>query len=160
MPDLLLTYMNHDRPRLITNEAGVHILNSVYGVALRPERRKLGRDLLPIACLNSVTLLGAEVVGRAYGGGLLKLEPREADLLPVPSDVLIKTVGGKLRNLRPQLSKALRSNDLLKAVEMVDRILLKEALAVSDDDIAGLRTARELLFERRRSRGRANRGED
>ncbi len=160
VPDLLLTYMNHDRPRLIANEAGAHILNSLYGVALRRGRRKLGRDLLPVACLNSVTLLGAEVVGRAYGGGLLKLEPKEADLLPVPSMELLRKFGDELRHLRPQLSVALRQNDLAQAVKMVDRVILTEALGVSDNDIAGLRAARELLFRRRRARGRASRGEN
>ena len=84
VPDLLLTYMNHDTPRLVANEAGVTYLNSVHGVTLQPEHRKLGRDLLPIGVLNSLTLLGAELVGRSYGGGILKVEPKEADLLPVP----------------------------------------------------------------------------
>ncbi len=160
VPDLFLTYMNHERPRLIANEAGVHILNSLYGVALRYGKRVLGCDLLPIACLNSVTLLGAEVVGRAYGGGLLKLEPKEADLLPVPSEQLLKRIGDDLRNLRPQLSVALRQNDLPRAVEMVDRVLLTDGLSAPDDDIAGLRAARELLFERRRARGRTNGGQN
>ena len=160
VPNLFLTYMNHDRPRLIANDAGVHIVNSLYGVGLRYGKRVLGRDLLPIACLNSVTLLGAEVVGRAYGGGLLKLEPREADKLPVPSEQLLRKIGDDLRNLRPQLSVALRQNDLSRAVEMVDRVLLTDGLGVSDDEIAGLRAARELLFERRRARGRTKGGKD
>lgn len=160
VPDLFLTYMNHDRPKLIANEARVQFLNSLYGVTLRHGKKVLGRDLLPIACLNSVTLLGAEVVGRAYGGGLLKLEPREADLLPVPSEQLLKGIGDELRNLRPQLSGALRRNDLSQAVKMVDKVLLTDALNVSDDHLAGLRAARELLFKRRRARGRSSRGED
>ena len=159
-PDLFLTYMNHDRPRLIANEAGVDILNSLYGVALRNGRKMLGRELLPIACLNSVTLLGSEVVGRAYGGGLLKLEPREADKLPIPSHELLRKVRDDLRNLRPQLSVALRQNDLPTAVEMVDQIILRNALSVSEDAISSLRVAREFMFERRRTRGRTSHGKD
>lgn len=45
-PDLFLTYMNHDRPRLITNDAKANILNSLYGVKLHTARRKLGMALL------------------------------------------------------------------------------------------------------------------
>ena len=36
-PDLFLTYMNHDRPRLVSNAAQVQILNSIYGVRLAPK---------------------------------------------------------------------------------------------------------------------------
>ena len=105
-PDLLFTYMNHDRPRLTTNAAGVHLLNSLYGVLLRDERRAIGRELLATACLNSATLLGAEMVGRAYGGGMLKHEPKEADLLPVPSLDTLEAAGDELRHLQPQLAEA------------------------------------------------------
>jgi hypothetical protein len=158
VPDLLLTYMNHDRPRLVTNEAGVHILNSVYGVALRPGRKRLGRELLPAAFLNSLTLLGAEVVGRAYGGGLLKLEPKEADLLPVPSKELLESIIDNLRHQKPQLLVALGQNDMAKVIELVDRVILEDALGVPEGDIAGLRAAREFLFQRRRARGRKSHG--
>jgi hypothetical protein len=56
VPDLFLTYMNYDRPRLVANHAGAHILNSLHGVSLKHGRKKLGRELLPIASLNSLTL--------------------------------------------------------------------------------------------------------
>jgi adenine-specific DNA methylase len=158
VPDLFLTYMNQDRPRLITNDAGVHIINSLYGVALKSDRKRLGRDLLPIACLNSLTLLGAEMVGRSYGGGLLKLEPKEADVLPVPSLSALEAAGDKLRNVRHVLSTALRQGDLLRAADVVDRVILVEHLKVPESDINALRQARDLLFQRRRSRGK-NRGE-
>ncbi|MBI3492572.1 MAG: N-6 DNA methylase, partial [Acidobacteria bacterium] len=88
-PDAFLTYMNHDTPRLVTNRAGVHHLNSIHGMTFNTDCRQLAMDLLPLAVLNSVTLLGSELVGRSYGGGMLKLEPREADLLPVPSRALV-----------------------------------------------------------------------
>lgn len=156
VPDLLFTYMNQDRPRLITNEAGVYITNSLYGVALKKDRRKLGRELLPIACLNSLTLLGAEMVGRSYGGGLLKMEPKEADVLPVPSLTTLTAVGERLKNVRHALSTALRNGDVLGAAEIVDRIVLTDHLKVTDADIFALRQARELLFQRRQARNRAS----
>ncbi|MBM3854895.1 MAG: SAM-dependent DNA methyltransferase, partial [Verrucomicrobia bacterium] len=158
VPDLLLTYMDHDRPRLITNAAKVAHLNSLYGVTLKSEHRQLGRDLLPIASLNSVTLLGAEMVGRSYGGGLLKLEPKEADLLPVPSPATVEATASELRALRPQLAKSLRQGKLSNAVDLVDAVLLRDHLSVGKDKIASLRGAREVLFSRRTSRGKGKSG--
>lgn len=155
VPDLFLTYMNHDRPRLVTNGVRARILNSIYGVRLTDGRRSIGRDLLPVASLNSVTLLGAEIVGRAYGGGLLKMEPREADKLPLPSFAKVQEVEKELRNVKPQLAQALRQGNLAAAVEKVDSILLAD---VSEADLKALRIAREMLFERRRARGRGGEG--
>ena len=144
--------MNHDRPRLINNSAQVHILNSIYGVRLAPRRKRLGREVLPIACLNSITLLGAEIVGRAYGGGLLKMEPREADQLPVPSFERVKLVDKRLRNVRPQLAQSLRGGNLKETVTRVDEVVLED---ISDSDLKVLRLAREILFQRRRTRGKS-----
>lgn len=155
--DLFLTYMDRDRPRLITNEAAVHHLNSVYGVQLAPDRRSLGRALLPLASLNSVTLLGGELVGRAYGGGLLKVEPREADRLPMPSPTLVQDHATELEKLEPQLSCALRSRDLRKAVELVDGVILEKGLGLTSGRLDEIREAREVLFRRRLTRSKRRR---
>ncbi len=154
VPDLLLTYMNQDRPRLLTNDARVHILNSVYGVTLRPGLLRLGREMLPLAFLNSFSLLGAEMVGRSYGGGLLKLEPREADMLPVPSPATLRAASPVLRAARPAVAAALLAGDVAGAVAQVDRILLTGQLGLDDGQLAALRMARDLLSQRRRARGR------
>lgn len=155
VPDLLLTYMDHERPRLTTNEAGVHHLNSLYGVALQKEKKKLGRELLPLVALNSVTLLGSEMVGRAYGGGLLKLEPKEADKLPVPSFQVTEATAKELRALRPQVGLALRRGELAKAITLVDHIILTGELGLTHTEVQSLREARELLFSRRIARGKS-----
>lgn len=155
VPDLFLTYMNHDAPRLVANRARVAYLNSVHGVMLKSELRQFGRDLLPLAMLNSVTLLGAELVGRAYGGGLLKLEPKEADRLPVPSVDVLRDAERPLRSLLSQLSRTGSSGSLEEIVRWVDRVLLQRHLSMEREELDSLRSARRQLFERRESRAKS-----
>ncbi len=150
--DLLLTYMNADTPRLTTNTARARHLNSVHGVYLRPETRELGRRLLPLASLNSATLLGAEIVGRAYGGGMLKIEPREADLLPVPSPAQVEGVADELLSTRSRVATRLREGRLMDAVRLVDQILLTTGLGMNAGQVADLVQAHALLTARRRAR--------
>jgi adenine-specific DNA-methyltransferase len=154
VPDILFTYMNQDSARLVSNEAGVHALNSIYGIRLNQASRTLGRALLPLASLNSLTMLGAEIVGRAYGGGLLKHEPREADVLPVPSFALVSTIAEKLRAIAPQVSIALRNPDQSKAIDLVDQVILREQFGMSAADLEIVRTARKHLFDRRMARAK------
>lgn len=150
--DLLLTYMNHDTPRIVRNAAGVVHLNSIHGIRLHHGRRVVGRDHLPIAALNSMTMLGAEMVGRAYGGGILKLEPKEADLLPLPSPDLVAAIGPALKALGPQLGTAMRGGALDAAIDLVDRVVLVEGAGVKRADVRELRAARVAMFNRRSAR--------
>jgi hypothetical protein len=150
--DLLLTYMNADRPHLTGNRARVHHLNSVHGVYLRHGLRRTGTELLPLAALNTVTLIGAETVGRAYGGGLLKLEPREADVLPMPSPAVLAAAAPALRVLRPRIGALLAAGRLHEATSLVDAALLGES--VSRTQLELLVTARQVLADRRAARGR------
>jgi adenine-specific DNA-methyltransferase len=151
--DLFVTYMNSDTPRLTTNTVGARHLNSVHGVYLHPQAQQTGRRLLPLASLNSATLLGAEVVGRAYGGGMLKLEPREADRLPMPTQVQVEAVGDQLTKIRDQVTTRLRTGRLLDAVRLVDQVLLKDGIGVSAEQVAELEQAHALMTARRRARG-------
>lgn len=152
IPHLFLTYMNQDVPRLVSNWAGAAHLNSVHGVTLKPQHRELGVDLLPLAMLNSLTMLGAELVGRSYGGGILKIEPKEADRLPMPSPAVLEGAAEKLRNLRPQLANHLRNSHLTDIVQAVDEALLVGHLGLSKSDVTSLRDARDTLAARRASR--------
>lgn len=155
--DLLLTCMNADTPRLTTNTARAHHLNSVHGVYLTGEHRALGLELLPLASLNSLTLLSAEMVGRAYGGGILKIEPREADSWAVPSARLVEGGAPALRGVRTGVARALRAGRLLDAVAMVDEVLLLGPGELTDVELDGVRQARAELARRRMVRARGGR---
>ncbi len=157
--DLLLTYMNADTPQLATNRAGVAHLNSVHGVALAPEHRRTGRDLLPLAALSSVTTLAAETVGRAYGGGMLKLEPREAARLLVPAPELVERLRPQLSAARRGVVRALAAGQLTDAVAGVDEVLLAGGIGLDTAVIEEVVTARHALWSRRHARaGRPDTG--
>jgi hypothetical protein len=155
--DILLTYMNADTPMLCANQAGAHHLNSVHGIYLDPGLRQLGRQLLPLAALNSVTMLGAEIVGRAYGGGILKLEPREADRLPVPSPALVSERARRLAAVRGRVIRLLRGGRLGEAARAVDDVLFADSGLISGAALAEVRNARIGLAARRSARGRESR---
>jgi len=156
--DVLLTYMNADSPRLCANHAGIHHLNSVHGVYLRPDLRTLGIDLLPLGALTSMTLLSAETVGRAYGGGMLKLEPKEADRLAVPTPDVLRSARTALAAIRSRVAARLSSpGGLTEAVALVDDILLVGELGIAVSEVKSLRDAHAELAARRAARGGASR---
>ncbi len=153
--DLLLTCMNADTPRLTTNTARAHHLNSVHGVYLHKHVADLGRELLPLASMNSVTLLHAEIVGRSYGGGILKLEPREADGWAMPAPDLIRRRASRLRAVRDEVVGLLSVGALMPAVETVDRALFGRLLTTGDLQV--VRRAHEAMTHRRFTRGNSGR---
>ncbi len=155
--DLLLTCMNADTPRLVANQVKAHHLNSVHGVYLHDGVGALGRDLLPVAMLNSVTVLHAEMVGRAYGGGILKIEPREADRWAVPSEHLVTSHADALRAVRRQVATHLRHGRLMAAVEIVDEALELQRHVESRKALNSLRAAHDSLSSRRQTRSRSGR---
>ena len=82
VPDAFLPYMSHHGPRLVVNDVRARSTNLVHGVTLgllAPAARALA-----VAMASSLTLLSAEIEGRSYGGGVLKLETKEAERLLVP----------------------------------------------------------------------------
>lgn len=153
-PDLFISYMTHDGVRLVTNTAGVEITNSHYGFRLATGRRKIGMALLPIAALNSLTLLGSEMEGRSYGGGLLKIEPREVEKLPLPSLSLVADAAKDLEAVLPQVATNLRREKLVSVCQPIDDILLRNGMSLTQAEIRDLRRARHALFERRLTRNK------
>lgn len=148
-PDLFFTYMSHRYPRLIANEAGVSFVNSMHGLVLREDAPSIARDALPLLALNSVSMLGAEVFGRSYGGGILKMEPSEAAQLPVPAVALLGKAWRTIEGRRDTLNELLRAGQWREVVEEVDAALLTGAARIPRQDALALRCEATNLRRRR-----------
>jgi tRNA1(Val) A37 N6-methylase TrmN6 len=149
IPDLFFTYMSHRYPRLVSNQAGAAFVNSMHGVRLRDGLPREAKSALPLLVLNAATMLGAEIHGRSYGGGILKMEPREAAMLPVPAPEALVEAWGRLKSDRPKLERQLQQGLWTGVAKRVDEALLVGACGVSARDVAELHTA---VTELRRSR--------
>jgi adenine-specific DNA-methyltransferase len=153
-PDLFISYMTQDGVRLIANTANLEVTNSHYGLQFTRGRKTIGGKLLPTAALNSLTLLGSEMEGRSYGGGLLKIEPREVERLPLPSLSLVAQAADDLEAVMPHVAIKLRREKLASVCQTVDDVLLRNGMGLSQSDIRDLRGARRALFERRTGRSK------
>lgn len=152
-PDLYFTYMSHRYPRLIANTAKTTFVNSMHGLRLKPDVHRESRDALPLLAFNSVTMLGAEVHGRSYGGGILKMEPREAAALPVPAFEALQDAWAILKPQKTTLERRLQRGEWTNVVKIVDDALLIRTLKLSRDQVAELHDGARSLRARRMGKG-------
>ena len=149
VPQLFFTYMSHRFPRVIANTSGATIVNSMHGVRLRDDAPAEAQSALPLLVLNSATMLGGEIEGRAYGGGILKMEPREAAALPVPAPIHLRAAWQVLRERRGEFNAALLRGEWWAVVAEVDRVLLKDVMKLSGEDVTAIRDAATVMRVRR-----------
>lgn len=144
VPDLFLLRQIHLAPRLTVNATTATSTDTVHRVRIIGDH-----DPTALAAVfhNSATFAFAEIMGRSYGGGILELEPREAEQLPIPAPAL---AGAELAE---DVDLLLKANEIEKALDTVDRHVLIDGLGWSPDVVAQCRAAWHTLRDRRTRRG-------
>lgn len=87
VPDYILSYMSGRSANLVRNLAGVTCTNSVHAVRVLDQNAAAKAFAL---WSTPFVRLSCELEGHALGGGMLKLEPREATRVLFPSARLMK----------------------------------------------------------------------
>jgi hypothetical protein len=116
--ELLLPYMSHRAP-LLVGSGGARSTNLVHSVRL-DDPAAIDPRVLSAWSLSSEWALSAEVEGRAYGGGVLKLETGEAERLLVPKFDTRETA--ELLRIFPMLDDWVRGGRRGAATAAVDEI--------------------------------------
>ena len=89
IPPLLFTYLGRRNSRFIKNEAAVVPLTGFLCVYPKKSTEKYVNTLWEI--LNhSETLKNLLLVGKSYGSGAVKVEPRNLERLPIPEELVKK----------------------------------------------------------------------
>lgn len=145
VPDAFMYRQINAHPRLVLNESESTTTDTIHRV-----RINVGIDKKSfVACYhNSLTFAFAEIMGRSYGGGVLELEPNEAEKLPIPYFKLNSKIFSKLTNL-------LRNeNSMEQILEITDKTILIDKMGLVKSEVVKLRQIRKKLAKRRMERRR------
>jgi adenine-specific DNA-methyltransferase len=141
-PQALMLRQIHNYPRLILNDANATSTDTIHRVRLR---NGASARAVTSAFLNSLTFAFSEVIGRSYGGGVLELEPNEAEKLPIP------LAGAETLDL-DEFDVLLRQGNIETVLDITDQALLRNSLGLSTGDTARLRAIWQKLRDRRVNR--------
>lgn len=144
--DAFLFRQIHDFPKLILNQARVLTTDTIHRVRFK---EKINPRTLCVSFHNSLTFAFSEIMGRSYGGGVLELEPTEAEGLPIPYFNISEKLVDKMDLL-------IRKNDIKKLLSFTDDLLLKKKLGFKDREIKMLTSIWEKLSARRMNRKSRN----
>jgi adenine-specific DNA methylase len=146
-PEAFMLRQIHMHPLMIANHTDATSTDTVHRVRLRGEA---DIDNLAGSLINSATFAFAEIIGRSYGGGILELEPREAQQLLVPPPRCVN------KRVAQKLDELMRQGDLMGALDLGDEAFLVEACGWEPARVTSLRSAWIRLRDRRSRRGRSN----
>jgi hypothetical protein len=155
--ELLLSKRSHLHPRVVVNAAGALTTDTIY-------RGRMLAGAPPAALAagfhNTRTLLGAELDGRSFGGGVLELVPSEIARLPVALAAELAAELPRLDALARRDAAAVTGRadpERVSALVAATDALLVRAGVLDADALPDLRAARATLLADRLHRAQASR---
>lgn len=147
-PDAFLPVMHHHGPRLVLNELGCNSTNTVHRVFFGEGVNDRSRRLLAISLLTTFSQVSAELMGRRYGSGVLKHEPRDAERIRVlMPDLAEREIDGAYATIDAQL----RAGRPQEAALTADRVILTRCAEGSGlRNLSKMRAALVAMRARRR----------
>lgn len=141
-PDGFLLRQVHRYPKLVVNRAAATCTDTIHRVKMRNGGSV---NTLAAAFLNSLTFAFSEVLGRSYGGGVLELEPTEAESLPI-----------SLKNAEAldldAFHRMIIDDRIAEVLDHTDGVMLRDGLGLSVSEVRCLRGIWLKLSQRRMGR--------
>lgn len=138
-PDAFMLRQIHSYPKMIVNKTRATCTDTIHRVKFRS---KLPGETIAAAFLNSLTFAYAEIIGRSYGGGVLELEPNEAESLPLP------LINAQALDFE-KINSLVLEGDIEAVLHITDRVLLMEGLGLRLQEVERIRNAWYKLRDRR-----------
>ena len=149
-PDAFATCTRQGAPLLVLNQTGCRSTNALHAVYWRGI--EIPPEIVAVGFLTSAVSVWAELHGRRYGGGVLKMEPSTWNRVPVP---LVQGTEGAF----DELNELIRCRREVEARTLADDLVLRDQLGLSKKDIQCLQQAHtQLMAQRRPSRHGSDRG--
>ncbi len=137
--DAFLLRQIHGFPKLILNSAGAACTDTIHRVRFAEH---VNPNAMAVSFFNSLTFAMSEVIGRSYGGGVLELEPNEAEELLIP---YMEGSGG----LFQKIDGLVRASKIEEALDIVDAAVLSAGIGLERDDLTRMRGIWRKLSARR-----------
>src|SRR5262249_15407427 len=141
-PDCFFFRQIYDFPRVVVNDADATSTDTIHRMRCRAPSACVAANLY-----THLTAASAEIEGRSYGGGVLELEPTEAEHLLVP-----KYLDGAMPI--EEADKLIRHGRLENVLDYNDRVVLRASLGLSQSECAMLKGIWSKMRDRRIARRR------
>ena len=144
-PDCFFFRQIYDFPRIVVNKAGATSTDTIHRFRSHVAPSRVAANLY-----THLTAASAEIEGRSYGGGVLELEPTEAERLMAPKQL------NRAMSIT-EVDSLVREKKLQEVLDHNDRAVLQDGLGLTPGDCKRLRRIWRRMRDRRNSR-RKSRG--